>query len=105
MTTQLTLTLDTAVLAQAQAAARAAGLDLAAFIEKLVQEALPPPPNTDDLPPLPPAIQALRGILPLSDEEFQQLRGAARLSPADTQRDYKDLAGEERMKKYLRLDQ
>ncbi|MBC7449539.1 MAG: hypothetical protein H7330_15920 [Hymenobacteraceae bacterium] len=76
MTTQLTLTLDTAVLAQAEAAARAAGLDLTAFLEKLVQEARPPAAPTDDLPLLPPGVQALRGILSLPpDADYKQLAG------------------------------
>ena len=84
----ISLTLDDEMLARAEALAQEAGVDLPEEVQQLLAERLG----------LKPAKLPL-----LSQEKFDSLMGCIKLSPEDQKRDYRDLANEERMRKYDRL--
>ena len=84
----ISLTLDDEILARAEALAHEAGINLTELVQQLLAERLSLPTNR---PPL------------LSKEKFDSLCGSFKLSPEDEARDYRDLANEERMRKYDRL--
>ena len=86
MKTTFTFTLDAELLAQADKLARDSGTNLNDLVQQLIAERL----NQTRTLPL------------LSREEFEALGGAFRLSSEDAARDYRDLAHEERMRKYER---
>ena len=84
----ISLTLTDEMQVRAEALAREAGIDLAELVQRLVAERL--------------GLKSARLPL-LSKEEFDSLSGCIKLSPEDQKRDYRDLANEERMRKYDRL--